>query len=141
MAIDKSIYVVDDSTDYMFLVQKVFARILPNWPVRFFTGGDALYEYSQQPDAKRPSLILMDLNMPPGRSGHETLLVLRKNPDWRRIPVVIMSNTATDGELMQCIDAGANSCLIKPMGLDDMKWTFGSIHHYWLEMNRLPAYL
>ena len=134
------VFVIDDRADYRFLVQQVFSRFLPSCPVRFFTGGDALSAFIQagpMPDNGLPGLILLDLNMP-RLNGYQTLTVLRQVPGWRHIPVVMMSDLGTEQEQKQCYEAGANSFIAKPAGLDEMKQLIPTLAHYWLELNQLP---
>lgn len=138
MPTTRQVFIVDDSADYLLLVEQVFKRYLPHRLVQFFASSDAFYDYMQT-QTERPRVLLMDLNMPPGRSGYEVLVALKNHPDWQCTPVVIMSNTATDPELKQCIDGGANSYIPKPMGLMPMKQLFESICDYWLDLNQLPA--
>ena len=135
----EAIFVVDDSADYRFLLQQVFARFLPGYAVRFFASGTDLYQHllSQTDTAllvPPPQLILMDLNMP-GLSGYETLLVVKKSA-WRRVPVVIITSEGSEQERVSCYEAGANSFVIKPVGIEAMNATFTLICQYWVELNQ-----
>ncbi len=139
---NQEIYIIDDTADYRFLLEQVFARFLSQYTVRFFTGGDALNEYRQQPDLSRPdpsrpALIILDLKMP-GLSGYQTLVQLKQSP-WQAIPVVMMSNDGSGREIEQCYEAGANSFLTKPIDLDSTRQLMTDICRYWLELNQLPG--
>ncbi|GAB3504323.1 hypothetical protein GCM10027341_34450 [Spirosoma knui] len=80
MPTNKVIYIVDDSSDYLFLLQQLFTRFLTQYPVRFFTSGEALAECIRI-ESERPYLIVLDLNMPAGLSGYDTLLLLKQHTD------------------------------------------------------------
>lgn len=136
----QEVYIIDDGADYRLLLQHVFARFLPQYKVRFFAGGDALLGHlSGQSKAglDGPGLVLLDLNMP-GLSGYQTLVRLQQSP-WRGIPVVMMTNEESNQEIERCYEAGANSFLIKPIGVEPMKQLMGEICRYWLCLNRLPV--
>ena len=155
-----TVYVVDDGADYRFLVQQVFARFLPHYKVTLFPGGEALLQHLRV-SLVRPSLILLDLHMP-GMSGLQTLTQLKQNhyengpnreagtapagiapahrPErdrpLRSIPVVMVTSSSSAKEIQACYEAGANSCLAKPIGLDPMRDCLTLICNYWMETNR-----
>lgn len=129
-----TVYVVDDEADYRFLVQQVFTRFLPQYSVSLFNGGDALLNHLQTSPA-RPALILLDLHMP-GMSGEQTLARLKQEPAWRVIPVVVVTSSSSSGKIQACYEAGANSCLAKPIGLDPMRQRLTLICNYWMDANR-----
>jgi CheY-like chemotaxis protein len=145
---ESMLYIIDDEADYRLLANQVFSRFLPQYNVRFFTSGHELYEHilaesgSVRPGKKegsqaRPGLILLDLHMP-DFSGLQTLTYLKQHLLWRRIPVVIMSNSLSAEEKDICYDAGANSFLNKPTELSQLAGMMHSVCRYWLEFNRSP---
>ena len=157
-----TVYVVDDATDYRFLVQQVFSRFLPQYTVTLFAGGDALLQHLQTSSA-RPSLILLDLHMP-GMSGLQTLTRLKQDrlendqhrppPGYpgpadrppsdshitsipvRSIPVVVVTSSSSAQEIQACYEAGANSCLAKSMGLQPLRESMTLVCNYWMDTNR-----
>ena len=145
---ESMLYIIDDEADYRFLVNQVFTRFLPQYSVRFFASGRELYEHiltesgsvrsSKKEDSQvRPGLILLDLHMP-DFNGLQLLTYLKQHLQWRRIPVVIMSNSLSIEEKSACYDAGANSFLNKPTDLSQLTETMQSVCCYWLEFNRSP---
>jgi CheY-like chemotaxis protein len=139
-----TVFVVDDGDDYRFLVQQVFTRYLPQYKVSLFSGGDELLAYLQT-NPTRPALILLDLHMP-GMSGLETLAQLKKDqhgngqepavPPLRSVPVVMVTSSTSAEEIRMCYEAGANSCLAKPFGLETMRQHLTLICQYWMDTNR-----
>jgi len=89
-------------------------------------------------DAPRPDLILLDLNMP-RMNGHEVLAVIKQHADWRRIPVVIMTSSDKDRDVVAAYDQHANCYVTKPMDAQKFMEAVRSIEDFWLSIVRLPA--
>jgi two-component system response regulator len=120
-------YIVDDSADQRFLLMLNCKRFLPELPVRFFDGAEALFKdlclYSKT--SVQPAVIVLDLNMP-GMDGLETLKHLKQpvDPDnawWKAIPVVLNSSDASEEKIMQCYNAGASDFLIKSPDFESLR--------------------
>lgn len=142
MDVNRMIYVVDDGADYRFLLQQVLSRFLPDLRVHFFDSGNALHQHiltdSRGPaDEVRPALIIMDLNMP-GLTGLQTLVLLKQQPSWKQVPVVIMTSEGSDQEIEQCYSAGANSFVLKPTEFMALKNALTDICQYWTTLNQRP---
>jgi chemotaxis family two-component system response regulator Rcp1 len=88
--------------------------------------------------APRPDLILLDLNMP-RMNGHEVLAILKQHPDWKRIPVVIMTSSDKEKDILSAYDAHANCYVTKPLDMDKFIDAVRSIEEFWLNIVRLPA--
>lgn len=137
-----TVYVVDDGVDYRFLVEHVFTRFLPQYTVGLFPGGESLLDHLQTSPV-RPALILLDLHMP-GLNGLQTLARLKQDPPAdgpatagavRSIPVVIMTSSCSAQDIRACYEAGANSCLAKPVGLEAMRQRLALVCQYWVDTN------
>lgn len=118
--------VEDDDDDYFFT-----ARSLKNSPaefdlVRVVSGEDALEFLEDQ----RPDLILMDLNLP-YRSGNDVLDEIKKHPDWRRIPVVVLTSSKAESDILRSHNLHCNSYMIKPAELDVLHSMMRSLGDYW----------
>ncbi|MBE9464250.1 response regulator [Dyadobacter subterraneus] len=144
----KELYIVDDSADHRFVLENIFTKFLPQYPVRFFEGAQDLYHFlilQSAPDYKGilPGLIILDLKMP-SINGYELLKLLRKTPDnektqWRSLPVVMMSSEYAPQEIIQCYQAGANSYLTKPLIFEELRDVLFTTCQYWLDFNRSPS--
>jgi CheY-like chemotaxis protein len=88
--------------------------------------------------APRPDLILLDLNMP-RMNGHEVLAIIKEHPDWRRIPVVIMTSSENEKDVWMAYDRHANCYVTKPLDIDKFMQAVRSIEDFWLSIVRLPA--
>ncbi len=91
-------------------------------------------EYS---DAVRPELILLDLNLPK-KDGREVLAEIKADKDLRRIPVVILTSSAAEQDIVKSYNLHANCYVTKPVDLDQFINVVKSIEYFWLTVVRLP---
>lgn len=90
-------------------------------------------------DAVRPDLILLDLNLPK-RDGREVLADIKEDPDLRRIPVVILTTSEAEQDILKSYDLHANAFVTKPVGLDQFIDAIHAIEGFWLTVVRLPPH-
>jgi two-component system response regulator len=86
----------------------------------------------------RPDLVLLDLNLP-RKSGHEVLEEIKSDPDLRRIPVVILSTSDAEDDVLAAYDRSANCYVTKPVDLDRFWEVVRSIDQFWLSFVKLPT--
>jgi CheY-like chemotaxis protein len=86
----------------------------------------------------RPDLVLLDLRLP-RMSGQEVLAEIKQHPQWRRIPVVIMTSSDDEKDILGAYDHHANCYVTKPMDMDKFLEAVRSIEDFWLTVVRLPA--
>jgi CheY-like chemotaxis protein len=86
----------------------------------------------------RPDLVLLDLHMP-RMGGLEVLAEIKEHPDWRRIPVVIMTSSAEEKDVLSAYDRHANCYITKPIDMDKFIEVVRSIEDFWMSIVRLPA--
>jgi CheY-like chemotaxis protein len=89
-------------------------------------------------DAPRPDLILLDLNLPK-KDGREVLAEIKDDPKLRRIPVVILTTSEAEQDILRSYDLHANCYITKPVDLDSFIDVVRSIEGFWLAIVRLPA--
>ncbi len=102
---------------------------------------DYLYRrgpFTDPHSAPRPSLILLDLNLP-GTDGREVLESIKKDENLRTIPVIVLTTSKDPRDVHQCYLAGANSYVQKPVGLDGFVQTMQRLKQWWLEVAVYPA--
>ena len=85
----------------------------------------------------RPDLILLDLNLP-RMDGREVLAEVKSDPALRRIPVVILSGSAAEEDLVRAYDLHANCYVVKPVGAEEFAKIVKSIPTFWLSVVSLP---
>ena len=88
-------------------------------------------------EAKRPSLILLDLNLP-RLSGREVLAEIKNDGQLSAIPVLVLSSSAAEQDIIESYRAHANCYLQKPTGLPGFTKLAASLHSFWLETAKLP---
>lgn len=87
--------------------------------------------------APRPDLILLDLNLP-GKDGREVLKEIKESPTLRSIPVVILTTSASETDIVQSYRLHANSYITKPVDLEGFLHVVQSIEGFWLSVAKLP---
>lgn len=92
----------------------------------------------QHAEAPRPDLILLDLNLP-RKSGREVLAEIKNDPHLKRIPVVIMTTSSDEKDVLQAYNCHANCYVTKPVDLDQFIGVVKSIESFWLTVVKLPA--
>lgn len=88
-------------------------------------------------DAVRPELILLDLNLPK-KDGREVLAEIKADKDLKRIPVVILTSSAAEQDIVKSYNLHANCYVTKPVDLDQFINVVKSIEYFWLTVVRLP---
>ena len=88
-------------------------------------------------DAPRPGLILLDLNLPK-KKGCEVLEEIKKDPSLRRIPVVVLSISNNEQDIIKSYNRHANCYITKPVDLDQFVNVVKSIEDFWLTIVKLP---
>src|SRR5208337_3568332 len=91
-------------------------------------------EYRKAP---RPDLILLDLNLPK-KSGKEVLAEVKNDPHRNRIPVVIMTTSKEEKDVLEAYNCHANCYITKPVDLDQFIGVVRSIENFWLTVVKLP---
>jgi CheY-like chemotaxis protein len=87
--------------------------------------------------APKPNLILLDLNLPK-KAGHEVLAEIKQDPRLKLIPVVIVTSSDAERDIVGSYDLHANAYVAKPVGLDQFMDVIRSVERFWLSVARLP---
>jgi two-component system, chemotaxis family, response regulator Rcp1 len=88
-------------------------------------------------DTPLPDLILLDLNLP-RRNGQEVLELIKADEKLRRIPVVVLTTSRAEEDIIRAYDLHANCYIAKPIDLDHFIQVIKSIEEFWLTIVRLP---
>ncbi len=89
-------------------------------------------------DAPRPDLVLLDLNMP-RKDGREVLEELKADEDLKRIPVVILTTSDQEEDVLRAYNAHANCYITKPIDLEQFMKVIKTIEAFWLQIVKLPG--
>jgi len=96
-----------------------------------------LRKQGKHANAPRPHIILLDLNLPK-KDGREVLAEIKGNGDLRRIPVVILTTSGAEEDILKAYDLNANCYVTKPVNLDSFIKVVRSIESFWLTIVELP---
>ncbi len=89
-------------------------------------------------EATRPDLILLDLNMP-RMDGRELLGIIKADDSLRNIPVVVLTTSQSEKDILESYDLRANCYITKPVDLDQFLVVVNSIQEFWLSIVKLPS--
>lgn len=138
-----TILLVDDDVDCRLLIRDAIADCKVGNKVYEASNGaealDYLYQRGRYHGVPRPGLIYLDIEMP-GMDGQETLRQIRSNPDFREIPVVMMTGVCDEQQMKLAAAAGANSYTIKPANAEQFLRTVMASTDYWLAIHQSPQH-
>jgi CheY-like chemotaxis protein len=100
---------------------------------------DYLYRRGEHTGRKTaaPALVLLDLKMP-RVDGREVLRQIRQDPDLRTIPVVVLTSSKEDNDLLQTYELGTNAYVVKPVAFHDFISAVSKVGVFWVLLNELP---
>jgi len=137
-----TILMAEDDIEDQMMVKEAFeeARLVNKMDI--VENGEELMDYLQRKgkytDSIKPDIILLDLNMPK-KSGLEALKEMREDTNLRNIPVIVLTTSKEDEDMIRSFDLGVNLYINKPVTfgklVEMVKW-FG---RYWIEIVQLPA--
>jgi CheY-like chemotaxis protein len=130
--------VAEDDPDDRFLIEEGFREAGLANTVDFVEDGVALFGFlDASGPALAPDIILLDLNMP-RMDGRETLARLKKTIRYRHIPVVILTTSKAEEDVLKSYETGASSYITKPVTFDGMLNMIRSMEQYWIQVVTLP---
>ncbi len=136
-----TILLVDDDADCRLLIRDAIADCKVSNKVYEAQNGaealDYLYQRGRFAGVPRPGLVYLDIEMP-GVDGQETLRQIRSNPEFREIPVVMMTGVSDEQQMKLAAANGANSYTIKPANAEQFLRTVLASTTYWLTIHQQP---
>jgi chemotaxis family two-component system response regulator Rcp1 len=135
------ILLVEDNPGDVRLTQEVLKESKIRNNLKVAVNGDEALAYLRKQgnykDAARPGLILLDLNLPK-KNGHEVLEQIKEDPDLRRIPVVVLTSSQAEQDILKTYNLHANCFISKPVDLAQFITVVKSIEDFWLAIVKLP---
>jgi CheY-like chemotaxis protein len=99
---------------------------------------DYLYRRGSHHDAQRPDLILLDLNLPK-YNGRQVLQTIKSDADLCDIPIVVLTTSAAEEDILRSYQLHANAYVTKPVDLDQFMSAVRQIDHFFVQVVRLPV--
>lgn len=135
------ILLVEDNPGDVRLAVEALAEAKVHNRLNTVSDGEAalkfLHKQSPHENAPRPDLVLLDLNLP-RKSGREVLAEIKADPDLKRIPVVILTTSQAEEDILKAYNCSANCYITKPVDLDQFIKVVRSIEEFWLTIVKLP---
>lgn len=140
------ILLAEDDPDDRLLTRRALAESSVTTAFTAVEDGEELLQYLRREDeyqddggreAVRPDLILLDLNMP-RMDGREALREIKSDPELRRIPVVVLTTSEAEQDILQSYDLGVNAFVTKPVSFDALADTMESLGEFWFDFVKLP---
>ena len=130
----------DDPEDQM-LVKEAFKRSRVANGMEIVEDGEQLLLYLHKQGAyahaHRPDLILLDLNMPK-KDGREALAEIKADPDLRGIPVIVLTTSSAEEDVVRSYDLGVSSYIEKPVTFEKLVKVVKSLGQYWFQIVKFP---
>lgn len=138
------VLIAEDDDDDFLLVKTAFERAAVKNELLRVKDGVELMDfllkrgaYAGREESDKSTIILLDLNMP-RMDGREALKEIKSNESLRRIPVIVMTTSKADEDILKSYDPGACSCIRKPINFADFVEAAKTFKRYWLELIELP---
>ena len=139
-----TILMADDDPDDRLLAAEAMRESRVANDLRFVEDGEQLLDYLRRRGrwadpalSPRPGVVLLDLNMP-RMDGREALAAIKADPALRRIPIVVLTTSRAEADVLRSYDLGANSFITKPVTFGGLVDAMRVLGRYWIEIVELP---
>lgn len=140
-----SILIVDDDVEDCQMIREALSESRLLNEVEFLHDGEQLLAYLNQRHGESiqdgnmlPGLILLDLNMP-RMDGREALREIKKHPHLQLIPIIVLTTSQAEEDIVRSYNLGANSFITKPIEFHSLVQVMRDIGRYWFEIVALPS--
>jgi CheY-like chemotaxis protein len=140
-----TILLAEDDPDDRQLTEDALAECRLANDIHFVEDGEQLLDYllrrgqyAAMAKDPLPGLILLDLNMP-RKDGREALKEIKANPDLRRIPIIVLTTSKAEEDILRTYDLGVNSYITKPVTFASLVEIIKVLGRYWFEIVELPG--
>ena len=138
------ILMAEDDPDDRLLTEEALKEAHLQNEIHFVEDGmellDYLYrrgKYGDNGNVRRPGIILLDLNMP-RMDGREALEIIKNDEELRRIPIVVLTTSRAEEDILRSYDLGVSGYIPKPVTLEDLISIMRTLGRYWFEIVELP---
>ena len=135
------ILLVEDNEDDVVIIQEVFTDMRLATLINVVRDGEEALAYLQRKGkykvARMPDIVLLDINMPK-KNGFEVLEAMKKDPRLQSLPVIMLTTSHREEDVVRAYAKGACSYIHKLVDLDEFKQLIKQFEHYWTSISRIP---
>ncbi len=138
------ILMADDDEDDRLMAKEAFNEVKLINHFHMVENGEELMDYLRRKGkyadpavSPRPGLILLDLNMP-RKDGRQALAEIKADPSLRQIPIVVLTTSKAEEDILRSYDLGVNSFIAKPVTFEQLVVIMKTLTKYWFEIVELP---
>jgi CheY-like chemotaxis protein len=139
---DVHILLVEDNEGDIILTKEIFESFGLENPLSLARDGeealDFMYQRNKFAHAERPDLILMDINIPK-MNGKEVLAIVKKDEDLKTIPVIMLTTSSADDDILDSYRNHANCFITKPMSFEGFSDAVAEIQNFWFNRVTIPS--
>jgi CheY-like chemotaxis protein len=138
-----TILIAEDDPDDRYLAKEALSESRLANELYFVEDGEELMEFLRHEGSyaasrpPRPGIILLDLNMP-RKDGREALHEIKADPQLRRIPIVVLTTSKAEEDILRSYDLGVSSFIVKPVTFEGLVTLMQTLGRYWFEIVELP---
>ncbi|OQX88813.1 two-component system response regulator [candidate division KSB1 bacterium 4484_87] len=136
----KILLVEDDQHDIELTLSALVESVVPKHEIFVVNDGEAALNYIfrqgefSNRDENNPHLILLDIKMPK-IDGHEVLRRVKSDPQFKQIPIVMLTSSRMEQDIRKCYEYGVNAYVVKPVNYFEFKESVQSLGNFWINWN------
>ena len=135
------ILLVEDNSGDLFLTKRAFSKAKISNNISVAKDGDEamqiLRRIGEYKDSPRPDIVLLDINLPK-KNGPEVLAEIKNDSDLKTIPVIMLSSSEAQEDILKCYEEQASGYIKKPIDLSGLHEVITAIEDFWFTVVRLP---
>ena len=139
-----NILICEDNPGDVYIIKNALENSSSNYDLHHVDNGEAALDYLQKigkyQNVSRPDLILLDLNLP-RKHGFEVLQEIKTHPDFKTIPVIILTSSKSDQDILKSYELFGSCFVTKPFNFEDFSNAMQDIEKFWLNLVQLPPKL
>lgn len=139
--LDMNILLVEDNEGDILLTQEALYESYPATQLHIVRDGEAaldfIFKRGRYKEEASPELIILDINIP-RKNGHEVLKVIKSSADYRMIPVVFLTTSTADKDIIDGYRNGLNCYVVKDFIFDDLNHVVVQIEQFWRKIASIP---
>ena len=132
-----SVLLVEDDPGDVVLIEEAFEHNKVRNSLTIVGDGVEAMEHLRASDQPRPDLVLLDLNLP-RKDGREVLAEIKSDPELRSIPVVVLTTSKAEEDILRTYNLSAASYITKPVTFEGLVQVMRIVGRYWFEIVELP---